>query len=573
MLKQITIKNIALIENLTASFGCGLNILSGETGAGKSIIIDSLNFVLGERADKTLIRFGEENAYVEAVFEEYQNSEVLDYLTEIGVEAEEILILSRVMSINGKNECRINGHTTTLGMLKGLTQRMVDIHGQHEHQSLLNTSSHIQLLDNFGGKAVSNEIEKVKAFYYTYKQQVSKYNKFGNADDRARKLDILAYQIDELEKTDLIVGEEDELLSQRKKFRNLEKIVNSISDSNEMLNGNFEGFSAIALLNKAKNMLSIAGEFDNQLGSFVERLDSVKIELKDISESLKEILDKLQYDDLSAEKIEERLELVRSLSRKFGGSVDSALEFLKQAKAEFDLLSNADEECARLENEIKKSAEQLLLQCDKLSKLRRSNAKVLEKEINKQLNDLGMKGSRFVVSFIENTDLSVEDCSELGFDKVEFLISANVGEPEKPLAKIISGGEMSRFMLALKNIIAKLDNIFTIVFDEIDTGISGNIAQVVSEKLFNISCDRQVIAVTHLPQLASMADLHYKIEKFTKGEKTVTELSLLDFDGQISEIARLIGGSGYSEHAIPHAKEMKAHSNGYKSQVVSENNQ
>ncbi|MEG1791141.1 MAG: DNA repair protein RecN [Clostridia bacterium] len=564
MLSLLNIKNIALIENLSITLGKGLNILSGETGAGKSIIIDSLNFVLGERADKTLIRFGAESATVEAVFEDYLNDKIKVQLDELDISAEDCLIIKRSMSISGKNECRINGHPCTLNMLKGLTELIADIHGQHEHQSLLRTSTHITLLDNYGGNSILKLQSDCKTAFNLYKESVAEYKKYGNTEERARKIDVLSYQIDELEKADIHEGEEDELISERRKFRNIEKIVNAVTDCIELLSGSVDSFSALSAIGKSKNMLMSVSDFDKNYLEMADRLDVAKIEIQDISETLETQLSDLQFDDFTAEKVEKRIELVRSLARKYGGTITSALDFLSNAKAEYTMLSSAEETCAKLENLIKKQGENLVNASKSLHKQRETLAKSFENEINTQLAELGMSGSKFKVSFVFENDITPKCCTENGYDVIEFLISANIGEPLKPLAKIISGGEMSRFMLALKNIIAKLDNIGTMVFDEIDSGISGNIAQIVAEKLYNISHSRQVIAVTHLPQLASMADLHYKIEKVVEGDKTNTHLTLLDENGEINEIARLIGGSAYSTHAIPHAMVMKKHSNEYK---------
>lgn len=559
MLCQLSIENIALIDKLELELKNGLNILSGETGAGKSIIIDSLNFVLGERADKSLIRFGTDKASVEAVFEDYLTPSVKDCLDDLGAEAEDVLILRRKMSADGKNECRINGRISTLSALKSLTELLVDIHGQHEHQSLLKSTNHIKLLDKLGEKKIATVKGEVGKDFDDYTSLKREFSRFGNADERERKLDILSFQIDEIEKADVKEGEEDELLSARKRIRNMEKIISALEGAKNLLDG-YDSQSVSASIKNANSLLNTISSYDENIVPIVDRLDSCKVEITDISETLSDMLQKLDFDSRSAEQIEERLEVVRTILRKYGGSYESLQKFYEEATKEAQMLSNATERVEQLEKEIKVAAEKLLASAKKLSQERGKIADKFEKDITKELCDLGMGGSTFKVEIVTTDD--VDQISANGADSVEFMISPNVGEPLKPLAKIISGGEMSRFMLAFKNILAGVDDIGTMVFDEIDTGISGNISQVVSEKMCNISRARQVIAVTHMPSLASMADNHYLISKSTENGKTVTHVDLLEDD--TDEVARLIGGNDYSIYAVPHAKEMKANAQRYK---------
>lgn len=558
MIDSLHVENIALIENLTLNFYKGLNILSGETGAGKSILIDSLNFVLGERADKSLIRFGADYALVEAVFCDYQNEKVLKYLEDIDVEADDVLILKRKMSTSDKNECRINGKTVTLGMLKGLTSLLCDIHGQHEHQSLLNVKSHIELLDSFGAKELTSLKEKVKADYAEFSKLRSRLSKFGDGDERFRRIDILKYQIEEIEKADVKEGEEDELLEKRKKIRNIEKLQTAYVEALNLLDGNV---STVANLKNAQNYLLSISSFEGEIAPICDRLDSAVIELKDIVSSVEDLKDKLDFDAKEADMVDERLDLIRMIFRKYGGNYCELVKFHEKAKKEFDELSNADELVAQLKIEYDLAVKSLSANLDELTAQRKGIAKDFENKIVTELSDLGMKGTTFVVEFKPVAD-RLSFATANGADDIEFLISPNKGEPLKPLQKIISGGEMSRFMLALKNIVSKIDMIQTMVFDEIDTGISGHIAEVVAQKLCNISREKQVLAVTHLPQLASMADSHFKIEKYVKDEKTYTSLTKLD--DSTSELARLIGGAEYSDFATLHAKEMKTWANNYK---------
>lgn len=567
MLCQLSIENIALIDKLSLELKDGLNILSGETGAGKSIIIDSLNFVLGERADKSLIRYGTDKASVEAVFEEYITPAVSSYLDDLGIETEDVLVIRRKMSIDGKNECRINGRISTLSTLKGLTELLVDIHGQHEHQSLLKSANHISLLDKLGEKNIEKLKTEVERDFRDYSSLKKEFARFGNSDERERKLDILTFQIDEIEKADVKDGEEDELLTARKRIRNMEKIISALEGAKNLLDG-YDSQSVSASIKNSVSLLNTISSFDDYIQPIADRLDSCKVEITDISETLADMLERLDFDSRSADKIEERLEAVRSILRKYGGSFESLQKFYDEAKKEANILANAAERVEELEIEIGKAAKKLFESAKNLSLERRKVADKFEKDIMKELCDLGMSGSTFKVEMTTKED--VDDISANGMDSVEFMISPNVGEPLKPLAKIISGGEMSRFMLAFKNILAGVDDIGTMVFDEIDTGISGNISQVVSEKMCNISRARQVIAVTHMPSLAAMADNHYLISKSTENGKTLTHVDLLDDD--TDEVARLIGGNDYSIYAVPHAKEMKANAQRYKNSLKNEKN-
>lgn len=559
MISQLHIENIALIDKLELELKDGLNILSGETGAGKSIIIDSLNFVLGERADKSLIRYGTDFAVVQAVFDDYETPAVREYMEECGYDAEDILIIRRKMSLDGKNECRINGRVCTLSILKGLTELLVDIHGQHEHQSLLKSANHIYLLDSIGEDKIEKAKKRVGECYAKYRNIIAEMAKYGNAAERERKLDILRYQIEEIENADVQEGEEEELLAQRKRIRNMEKILTALQSAKSAIDG-YDGTGVGASLKNASSILSSIASFDDELPSIEDRLQSAKVEVEDISDTIGNMLDRLDFDARSADRTEQRLDTVRNVTKKYGGTYEALQDFYENATKEADMLANAADTVEELEKAKISAAHELKTEAEKLTQMRITVAEKFEKAMIKELGDLGMGSSTFKVQIESASD--IDEIGANGADTVEFLISPNVGEPLKPLAKIISGGEMSRFMLALKNIVANIDLIGTMVFDEIDTGISGNISAVVSEKMCNISRNRQVIAVTHMPSLAAMADNHYLIAKAVKNGKTLTHITLLDDDTQ--EVARLIGGSYYSEYAIPHALEMKAWADKYK---------
>lgn len=559
MIASVSVQNIALIDKLELSLGANLNILSGETGAGKSLIIDALNFVLGERADRSLIRYGTDFATVEAVFSDYLTASVKQYLDDMGIEAEDVLILRRKMSADGKNECRINGRLTTLSVLKGLTELLVDIHGQHEHQSLVKPSNHEGMLDAMGGAKIVAARESTATAYAKYREYCAEYDRFGDESERERRLDVLRFQIEEIERVDIKEGEEEELIEKRKRIRNTEKILSALSTARNILDG-YDGTSVSGNVKSAASNLRTITAYDQRIDSLCERLDAAKTEIADIGETLGDMMQELDYDSRSADTLEERLELVRNIQRKYGGTYESVHAFYEKAVEEETTLANASERTAELEKLIAASGKELSSAAENLGNLRRAAAENFEKAMTKELADLGMGGTTFKVRI--ESDYAPESIGEKGGDKVEFLISPNVGEPLKPLAKIISGGEMSRFMLALKNIVAGIDSIGTMVFDEIDTGISGHISAVVAEKMCNISRARQVIAITHMPSLAAMADSHFLIDKGVEDGKTHTHLTLLDDD--TDEIARLIGGNDYSSHAVPHAKEMKKWAEEYK---------
>lgn len=559
MLKLIEIRNIALIDELKLELSEGLNILSGETGAGKSIIIDSFNFVMGERADKTLIRHNQEFATVQAVFENYLTAGVREVLNQNGIDIDSELILYRKMSVNGKNECRINGRLVTLAVLKDLTSKLADIHGQHEHQSLLNPESHIVLLDKFGGEKLENCKEKYLSSYNEYQEVLQKISKYTSSEDRARKLDILEYQINEIERANLYDGEEEEIKLKIKKISNVQKISENLSSAiSDLYKGDF---CADNYINSASSSLSQISEYDENVSALNDRLSSCEIELKDIAETLEDILSSVDYSENEINALQDRYDLIKGLERKYGKTIADVLSFYDSAVKERDFYQNSEQELLKLEKEAEKLRAESEQVGGNLSDIRKETANLLTKKIQSELSELGMKNAKFSVDFQKKS------LSSNGVDEVEFLISANLGEPLKPLAKVISGGEMSRFMLAIKVILADIDEINTMVFDEIDTGISGVIASVVANKLYEISVNRQVIAVTHLPQLTSMADKHYLIEKTASNGKTNTNVYLLDYNGSIKEISRLIGG-GESNYGELHAKEMKDKATEIKKQIA-----
>lgn len=571
MLAQLEIRNIALIDRVNIELGKGLNILTGETGAGKSIIIDSINAILGERFSKDLIRTGREKARVEAVFY-VDYDRVKDILDEIGIEPEEdsALIISREFNATGKNICRLNGRIVTVSVLKRIGERIIDVHGQYDNQSLLRIQSHIELLDSFGGSCIDSLKKQYIKYFKEYKDTKNKLKKlFGDKKERERKIDLLRFQIEEIKKAKLKVGEEEELNKQRMLLSNSEKITAALTESYELLySGKDMRDSAFDNISQALTELGDIAEIDEKFSDILKRLEDVSYQLEDISHELRKENDKVEFDPNILEQIEERVDLIFNLKRKYGNSIKEILDYCENIENELEEMLNNEENIKRLNAKLLEIENNLYKAAREINKERVKAASVLENEIGKELQDLEMKKARFKVS-IEFDDVKSEQGErrylENGLDKVEFLISPNAGEPLKPLSKIASGGEMSRIMLAIKNILADVDKIPTLIFDEIDAGVSGKAAQKVGEKLACIAKSHQVICVTHLAQIASMADNHFLIEKVTENDETRTLVKKLKGTEVKDEIARILGGAEISDITRKHAEEMINNAQRFKS--------
>lgn len=559
MLETLQIDNIALIEKLEISFCKGLNILSGETGAGKSIIIDSLNFVLGTRADRSLISYGKDSAKVSAFFDISDSPNTKRLLEEMEIESDgDELVIKREMSEAGKNSCRINGQKVTLSMLREIALSLTDIYGQHEATGLLDDENHIVVLDKYAKTSLEGLSETQKALCHELSEIKRELSKYGSMSDVAKKTDMLRFELEEIEKADLKDGEEEELLAKRKKFNNSRAITDALALAESYLNGDDGG--AVTSVSGAKSQLTSVQEYDERYSELIDRLDSAKIELKDIAETIEGLLEESEYNPYEAERVEQRLALIRTLKRKYGKDIAEVLAYADKIREELKFYDDAEYNIEKLSSALASCENKLKANSKKIHSVREEYAKKLAENICTQLKELGMNNASFYAEVVYDES----NITASGADSVTFMFSANAGQPAKALSKVISGGELSRFMLAVKNTISDIDGIQTMVFDEIDTGISGRTAQVVAEKLYNISTGKQVLAVTHLPQLASMADAHYLISKTTENGKTFTLVQLLDEDGTIEEIARLLGGSDYGTHALPHAKEMKDHADAYK---------
>lgn len=554
MLEHLHIRNVALIKESEISFGDGLNILTGETGAGKSMIIDSLQFALGGRAGKDFLRHGEKQAAVEALFS-VQSQALTEKLAENGIAPEEdgTLLITRTLSEAGKSVCRINGSTVTVGMLKEIAEDMIDIYGQHEHQSLLNPVKHIRLLDRFCGAGFGEAMEE----YKNSRQRLKDLEKqltilIGDESQREQRMDMLLFQKEEIEAAELREGEEDALLEQKKRLSSMERLIRLTGESITLLyDGDDRAPSACDQLGDALAKLQEAAEYDAALSPLADALADGYAAVEDCARELKREAEKQEADPEELERIEERLQLFYKLKRKYGGSIEAVLEFYEKAVQELEFLSNSSEKAAELS--AKKAAEEKRLSAlaETLTARRRATAEQVEEQIETALHDMEMKHARFHIQIEEKADWGAD-----GKDKVEFLISANAGEPLKPLAKIASGGEMSRVMLALKTVLVDADEIGTFIFDEIDTGVSGRTARRVGEKMRFLGGKRQLLCITHLPQIAAMADNHFLIEKESDAGETVTRVTALDEEGAVREVARLM--NDVTETTLAAARELLA---------------
>ncbi len=554
MLEHLHIRNVALIKESEISFGDGLNILTGETGAGKSMIIDSLQFALGGRAGKDFLRHGEKQAAVEALFS-VQSQALTEKLAENGIAPEEdgTLLITRTLSEAGKSVCRINGSTVTVGMLKEIAEDMIDIYGQHEHQSLLNPVKHIRLLDRFCGAGFGEAMEE----YKNSRQKLKDLEKqlailIRDESQREQRMDMLLFQKEEIEAAELQEGEEDALLEQKKRLSSMERLIRLTGESVTLLyDGDDRAPSACDQLGDALAKLQEAAEYDAALSPLADALADGYAAVEDCARELKREAEKQEADPEELERIEERLQLFYKLKRKYGGSIEAVLEFYEKAVQELEFLSNSSEKAAELSAKKAEEEKRLSALAETLTARRRATAEQVEEQIETALHDMEMKHARFHIQIEEKADWGAD-----GKDKVEFLISANAGEPLKPLAKIASGGEMSRVMLALKTVLVDADEIGTFIFDEIDTGVSGRTARRVGEKMRFLGGKRQLLCITHLPQIAAMADNHFLIEKESDAGETVTRVTALDEEGAVREVARLM--NDVTETTLAAARELLA---------------
>lgn len=550
MLTTLYIENIAVIEKTSIDFSQGLNVLTGETGAGKSIIIDSINAIMGQRTSKELVRTGAKTALVTAQFDDV-NDTVKAKLAELGYnnEDDDTLILQRTISATGKSSCKINARPASVTVLKEVAKNLINIHGQHESYELFSPDTHIDYIDSFG--ELKNELEDYREKYKKYKTLKKQLNE-ANSDESARlhEIDLLTYQTTELFNADVQPDEIEQLENERIILMNSEKIFTLLNDSRELLDGDERTAGGIEAVESAMNYIQRAASLNADYESISESITDVYYNLRDCIESISDAADSVESDPQRLEEIDERLDLLNRLSRKYDCECNELPALAEKMQTRLEELLSYDKNRDQLEADYKESEYNARVSAQKLSSIRKKTAKVFSERVREEMSFLNMPNVQIVTQF-ENTDFY-----EKGTDKVEFLISANPGEPPRPVAKIASGGELSRMMLAIKTVLASTEDIDTLIFDEVDTGISGSAAQKVGLKLKEVSKSSQVLCVTHQAQLAALADAHYLISKQVEDGRTFTQVKLLDFDGRKHELARIIGGVNITDAALAHAESM-----------------
>ena len=548
MLQLLHIENIAIIERADIAFARGFNALTGETGAGKSIVIDSLAAVLGQRASRDLIRTGAPKALVSAAFDGVDES--LPILAENGVAPENgTLLLSRELSGDGRNVCRANGRPITVSQLRAVGSALLNIHGQHEGTALLDETQHLAYLDRFGRMD-----SRLDAYGALYAELSATRRELGalrmDETEKARRVDTLKHQIAELERAELREGEEEALLARRGILRNAEKFIDAISEADACLNGDDETSGAAASIRQAHDALRPLRGFGDEFVALSERLEALYAEAYDLAMTVRDRREAFEFSPQELDAAESRLDQLYRLKKKYGGTVEEMLDYLERSKGELERIEYADDRIARLERKLNEQNSAVAEAAKELSDARKSAARALEEEILRELRELDMPKVRFAIAFAE------QEPDATGADVVRFLMSANVGEELKPIHKIASGGELSRIMLAMKNVFAAQESVMTMVFDEVDAGVSGRAAVRVAEKLAKVSREKQVLCVTHLPQLAAMADAHFSVEKGEENGRTLTRVTELDRAARVRELARLTGGETASETMLRGAEEL-----------------
>lgn len=569
MLTKLSIKNIALIKDLNITFEKGLNIITGETGSGKSIMINSIKAVIGDRVYREMIRTGCESAEVKAEFmpEDY----ITDAVNSLGIQTEygEPLILYREINRSGKNVCKVNQSVVTVSLLNEVGALLVDIHGQFDSRSLVTSDTHIHVLDQFGHKKINVLMEDYLNQLNLYKDTMQQLKRYALSEtELQRKIDMFEYQVQEIESASLKENEEEELIKQRSFLANAEKIINALQSVNELL---FDGeFNALGMMERSASLMSSVSEYKKEFGDMEVLFKDMSYSLEDVKYSLMELLDQIDFNPDKLDELSDRLEAIKSLKRKYGNSITAILKFCHEAKEELDLLKNSEEIMNRLRNKMSTQKKKLYEIAYYIHEVRKETAVLLENKIAKELDDMEMKKVLFHVS-IEFPDYEeVGDTSfyENGLDEVEFLISPNQGEELKPLAKIASGGELSRIMLAFKTLLTDRNKIPVMIFDEIDAGISGEAALQTGRKIYEISKNCQVICVTHMPQIACMADAHFIIKKENIKGNSFTFVQKLDDENRADQLASLLDGNKITETGLAHANDMLVKAEEYKSRNI-----
>ena len=564
MLVVLNIKNFALIQELSVEFGAGFNILSGETGAGKSILIDTIDYVLGGKFSKELIRYGEDKTYVEAIFD-MENDKIYTLLNDLNIENDELLVVSRETTISGKSIIKVNGKTIVLSQLKRIREKLLDIHGQHQNQSLLSKGTHILYLDEYNSENISPLLEQFEIVKNRHSQIEDKINELKGNDDREKILDYIKFQIDDIEKAKLKPGEEEDLREQYNILANAEKISSSLINSYNYLNNNPQGNSVLELLSKVISEFSHSEMHLEKIKDKRVQVEEAYYLLEESTRDIRDIANEIYYDENELAAINERIYEISLYKKKYGDSIDEILKFLEKLKNQYDEFINSEEIILNLKKELSVIEKDMSEIGVKLHEFRCMSAKDLEVRIKEELSYVGLEKAIIKI----DVNLS-EIANNRGYDDVQFLISANPGEPLKPLEKVLSGGELSRIMLALKCVFVDKDKIPTLIFDEIDTGISGAIGKRVGEKMYQVSVKHQVLCITHLPQIAALSDNHYFVSKKVENGKTFTQIRMLNEQDKVCEIAKMIGGDNLSDVAIDNSREMVKLANIKKNEIKNE---
>lgn len=550
MLQNLHVKNLALIDETEVEFSEGLNILTGETGAGKSIIIGSINLALGQRVPKEMLKENGEPALVELIFS-IEDDKVREKLAELDIEVEDdMVILSRKIT-SGKAVARINGEAVSASVLKEVASLLIDIHGQHEHQSLLSKKKHLDILDVYAKQELGSYKEQLATAFAEYKKLKEEWNTSNtDSESRARELSFLEYEIKEIEDAALKVGEDEELEDEFKRFSNGRKIMEAVGFAQEAVGG--QGESASDLIGRALREISNVSAYDKQVAELENQLIEIENLIHDFNHELSGYISDVDFDEETFYQIEKRLDLINHMKSKYGNSIEDILKAYEEKCERVSVLNDYDAYLAKLETALQKKEDDVKKLCQEISKIRKTNAVVLCEAITQALQDLNFLDVVFTMEFGEPVGYSAN-----GFDEPEFMISTNPGEPVKPLGKVASGGELSRIMLAIKTIMADTNEIDTLIFDEIDSGISGRTAQMVAEKMNVLGRSSQIICITHLPQIAAMADAHYLIEKKVEANTTHSNIFKLNNEDSIHELARMLGGVEITEAVVKNAQEMK----------------
>jgi len=552
LLAELSIKNFAIIEALSISFEKGLTVLTGETGAGKSIIIDAIHLLVGGRGSAEFVRHGEEKAEIEGLFQlDDPNHPVIIKALEFGIDIEEgMVVLRRDISRTGKSVCRINGKLVTISTLREIGGTLVDIHGQHEHQELMDETRHLSLLDQFGSEEIQASLGEYLQVFRRYEHTLHKLKHLSENDQQtAHRLDLIQFQLAEIQEANLKPREDEELSEEKRKLGNFERVFEAIQSGYTALHGEQKGLDWIGMV---MGYLEDAATLDSTYKEIFESVSNSFYQLEDAARSLRSELDVLEYDPGRLNEIEDRLNEINQLKRKYGKTIDEIVEYAVKIEEEIETLQNKETHIGELEKELTSIRKDLVLEAKQLTELRHKWAEKLTKLIHKELKELYMAKTVFEIRF----ESDLQHFSKNGVDHVEFYISTNPGEPLKPLSKVASGGELSRIMLALKSIFSKHQGVTSIIFDEVDTGVSGRVAQSIAEKIYKVASGSQVLCISHLPQVAAMADTHLFIAKIIKGGRTKTSVTPLGVEEKIKEIGRMISGAEITDLTKKHAEEL-----------------